>query len=553
MTIKQQLIALILLCSSLNCVQAQNDKGTVKGENFDVVKAYEPVLADALKVDISPELPSYEDLAKNKPVFNDYYVPSRLLSLTYEPPALKPLPYGEGKGKTKDKITDDLQHLWLRAGFGNLTTPLVDLSISSGKSDKFTLGANAFYNSSRGKIDYQDFSRLGGLAYGKLFVGKNVLGLNASFTQHKLNYYGYNHADTTLIIIPDSIKQRYNTIGAGISIGSALENDAEITYQLSLDYKNFGNIAKATENNINIYGNIDKALGENFEIGANSYFYYTNFKKNEFTTNLNALNITPTLTYRAAFGDFAVGASALLNKGKFYAFPYLNLQAHIIPEKLTLYGIWKKDVIENDYIALATANPFIDDELDIANSLRQERSIGVKGTIANTLSFNLKGFQTLTTQQALYTNKFTTPDRFSVLYDSLTTATGGQLELGVKLSTKLNATLTTTYQKYKLTNQTNAWHLPNLKTNLTVEVHPIEKLHLTTDFFVLQGIKARLANGSATNLTAIIDLNLAAKYDIIKNLSLFANINNIIGKQYVQYYNYPNYGFNALGGLILKF
>ncbi|MBK9462909.1 MAG: TonB-dependent receptor [Sphingobacteriales bacterium] len=179
--------------------------------------------------------------------------------------------------------------------------------------------------------------------------------------------------------------------------------------------------------------------------------------------------------------------------------------------------------------------------------------MGIKGTIANTLSFNLKGFQTLTTQQALYTNKFTTPDRFSVLYDSLTTATGGQLELGVKLSTKLNATLTTTYQKYKLTNQTNAWHLPNLKTNLTIEVHPIEKLHLTTDFFVLQGIKARLANGSATNLAAIIDLNLAAKYDIIKNLSLFANINNIIGKQYVQYYNYPNYGFNALGGLILKF
>ncbi|MBK9462908.1 MAG: hypothetical protein IPN94_26715 [Sphingobacteriales bacterium] len=375
MTIKQQLIALILLCSPLFVKAQQDDKGTVKGENFDVVKAYEPVLADAVKVDISPELPSYDDLAKNKPVFNDYYVPSRLLSLTYEPPALKPLPYGEGKGKTKNKITDDLQHLWLRAGFGNLTTPLVDLSISSGKSDKFTVGANAFYNSSRGKLDYQDFSRLGGLAYGKLFVGKNVLGLNASFTQHKLNYYGYNHADTTLIIIPDSIKQRYNTIGAGISIGSALENDAEINYQLSLDYKNFGNLAKAAENNINIYGNIAKSLNENFEIGANSYFYYTKFKKNDFASNLTALNITPTLTYRATFGDFTAGASALLNKSKFYAFPYLNLQAHIIPEKLTLYGIWKKDVIENDYIALATANPFIDDELDIANSLRQDAAL----------------------------------------------------------------------------------------------------------------------------------------------------------------------------------
>ena len=553
MTIKQQLIALILLCSSLNCVQAQNDKGTVKGENFDVVKAYEPVLADALKVDISPELPSYEDLAKNKPVFNDYYVPSRLLSLTYEPPALKPLPYGEGKGKTKDKITDDLQHFWLRAGFGNLTTPLVDLSISSGKSNKFTVGADAFYNSSRGKLDYQDFSHLGGLAYGKLFVGKNVLGLNTSFTQHKLNYYGYNHADTTLIIIPDSIKQRYNTIGVGISIGSALENDAEINYQLGLDYKHFGDIAKATENNINIYGNIAKLLNESFEIEANYYLYYTKFKKNDFTSNLTSLNITPRFTYRTTFGDFTAGASALLNKSKFYAFPYLNLQAHIIPEKLTLYGIWKKDVIENDYIALATTNPFVDNELEFTNSLRQERNIGIKGTIANTLSFNLKGFQTLTTEQALYTNKFTTPDRFSVIYDSLTTATGGQLELGVKLSTKLNATLTTIYQKYNLTNQTNAWHLPNLKTNLTVEVHPIEKLHITTDFFVLQGIKAQLADGSAANLAAIIDLNLAAKYDIIKNLSVFANINNIIGKQYVQYYNYPNYGLNALGGLILKF
>lgn len=553
MTIKQQLIGLILLCSPLNFTQAQNDKGIVKGENFDVVKAYEPVLADAVKVDISPDLPSYDDLAKNKPTFNDYYVPSRLLSLTYEPPALKPLPYSDGKGKNKDKVVDDLQHIWLRAGFGNLTTPLIDLSVSSGKSDKFTVGANGFYNSSKGKLDYQDFSRFGGLAYGKLFLGKSVLGLNAGYTQHRLNYYGYDHADTTLNIIADSIKQRYQTVGGSISLGSAQENDAQINYQIGLDYKHFGDLEKAGENNINLHGDIDKALGEHVEIGAKAHFIYTNFNKSDISSHSTALNFTPTATYRASFGDFEVGASALLSESKFYAFPYLNLQAHIIPEKLSIYGIWKKDVLENDYIALATANPFVNDELEFANSLRQERALGVKGSIGSLFSFNLKGFQTLTTEQALYVNEFTTPDRFTVIYDSLTTATGGQLELGIKLSTKLNATWTTTYQKYKLTNESTAWHLPNLKTNLLVEVHPIDKLHISTDIFVLQGIKARLANGSATNLAAIIDLNVAAKYDIIKNLSVFANINNIIGKQYVQYYQYPNYGLNALGGLILKF
>lgn len=539
---------------TLVCPLWTQAQGTVEGENFDVVKAYEPVLADAVKVNISPDLPSYDELSKNKPSFKDYYVPNRLLSLTYEPPALKPIPYHTDKDKNKDKSDADPYHAWLRAGYGNLRTPLLEVAVSSGKSERFTVGANGFYNASKGKIDLQQLSNVGGLVFGKVVAGQSSIGLQAGYKQHSTYYYGFDHADTSLNIIADSVRQRYGTLEVGANVGNNTENNAQVNYLLDANFKRFASLG-AHENNLNLQAQVGKIWNEHIELGAKTYFFYTQYTPLDNSSNRRtALNLTPHFSYRAAFGDFTVGASALMSVSKWTAFPYLQLQAHLLPNRLTLFGTWKKDVQENDYIALAAANPFVAEQLATNNALVQERAVGLRGKVGSTVSFSLKGFQTISDRQALYVNDFADPTRrFGVLYDSLTTATGAQLELGVRVSNAFDAQWINTYQTYRLNNVAEAWHLPRFKSNLLLNVRPTEKLLLSSDIFVLQGMQALQADQTATTLPLIADLNVAARYQIIRQLYVFANANNLLGKQYERFYQYKNFGIQALGGIVLRF
>jgi outer membrane receptor protein involved in Fe transport len=46
---------------------------------------------------------------------------------------------------------------------------------------------------------------------------------------------------------------------------------------------------------------------------------------------------------------------------------------------------------------------------------------------------------------------------------------------------------------------------------------------------------------------------LGFEYKIKKQFGAFINLNNIFGKNYERWHNYPVYGFNVLGGLSLQF
>ncbi len=152
-------VRLILLTGCMLVLQLGNIKAQpptdgsqeIAPENVDIVKPYEPVLADAVKIDFGPDLPTKEELEKSKPTFSDYYVPNRFLTLGYDPLPLKPMAY---KTQTKgEKDLEDLHNIWLQAGYGNLNTPFIDASVSSGRSKKFVAGANGSHISSQGRTE----------------------------------------------------------------------------------------------------------------------------------------------------------------------------------------------------------------------------------------------------------------------------------------------------------------------------------------------------------------------------------------------------------------
>ena len=56
-----------------------------------------------------------------------------------------------------------------------------------------------------------------------------------------------------------------------------------------------------------------------------------------------------------------------------------------------------------------------------------------------------------------------------------------------------------------------------------------------------------------TELKGRIDVNLGATYNYKENLAFWLSLNNITAAKQREWYNYPTYGFVAMGGIILKF
>jgi outer membrane cobalamin receptor len=49
------------------------------------------------------------------------------------------------------------------------------------------------------------------------------------------------------------------------------------------------------------------------------------------------------------------------------------------------------------------------------------------------------------------------------------------------------------------------------------------------------------------------DLSLGAEFRINSHFTAFTDLNNIFGRNYQRWHNYPVYGFNAILGVIARF
>ncbi|QQS28584.1 MAG: hypothetical protein IPM47_17300 [Sphingobacteriales bacterium] len=548
-------LILLMLCLGFlhfNLLEAQpptDGSQEIAPENVDIVKPYEPVLADAVKIDFGPDLPTKEELEKSKPVFSDYFVPNRYLTLGYDPLPLKPMAY---KTQTKGaKDLEDLHNIWLQAGYGNLNTPFIEASVSSGRSKKLVAGATGSHISSQGRKDLQDYAQSGVGAYGKYFTKSNFFGLDIGYKRQKNYYYGF-HADTLLMPPPsdaDAAKQLFQTISGSVEFGNSTENKSITDYNLKTTYHWFGDHYDAKENNVIVSGTINRLFNENIGAGITLHTHYSNYKDSISVNNL-MLNVIPSFTYRAFWGTIHLGANAMLDHKKFYPYPYINASAFAIPDKLEIYLIWKKELVKTNYMSLTAANPFVEQIQDYKNARREERNLGVKGN-AGIFSFDVKGGQDITANQPFFVNDSTDLRTFDVVYDKLTTWFGAA-EAGVTLK-QGSVGLAARYNSFKTDTIAEAWHLFPLDIMVNATYSPLEKLTLQSNLFVLNRAKGRLANGDAENLKGILDLNFSARYNFTKNIGVFANVNNILSVKAERFLYYPGYGLNALGGILLKF
>lgn len=558
------MVGLVYLAAPLLTVKAQNNAGgdgtgITPGE-IEVVKDFAPILADAVRYELNPDLPGTSGtgstgtgIKPQRPVFNDYDVPSRMLTLSYKPNKIEALTFSEdGKSKNRQASKVELYNVWLKAGYGNLKTPIADLALTTKQNKSVVAGLRAHHIQSEDpNVALKDYARTGGQLYVHALTNGLRVAAEGIYNRNRNYYYGYNHIDTALNVFPSQVRQTWQTIGGGISIENAIENSARTDFLADIHYFNTSDkLFDVTENNIEFKATTATRLGNNMQIGI-----FTNLLHASTGTPGLTFNATPNFLYRNNIIE-ARGGVTVFKDDAVGVFPDIRLQLNLVSTKLALFGNWYKNVRMNTLQSISAQNWFIAPSKSIDYQLLpttiQTREGGLKGTVG-LVDYRLLVAQTLNKQQELIINQQNQPHFLGLTYDSMLTNLTIRADLGIALLKKVNCMVYAGWHKYETTSQQQAWHLPTLEAGLSLVYKPISKLHLQADAFMADGAKALQPDGNIFTIKTLKDVNIGLKYQISKNFGLFAQVNNLTNQRQVLYLNYKSYGLNATGGLLLRF
>jgi hypothetical protein len=129
-----------------------------------------------------------------------------------------------------------------------------------------------------------------------------------------------------------------------------------------------------------------------------------------------------------------------------------------------------------------------------------------------------------------------------------------RLEVGYRQSERLNLLVSGETSSWDLDYDDEPIGIPKSKLSFTANYNIQNKIIFTGDLFLQSGAFAFNETDSVTTqMKGRIDVNIGATYNYKRNLGFWVSLNNITAAKQREWYNYPTYGFVAMGGVLLKF
>jgi len=516
----------------------------LKQETIDIISNYRPKLRDAAKLNLTASLPAFDT---TRPKLQ-YQVPALNLYFMYQPVPLKPLALG------KDSL-NKLQNNFIKAGFGNLSTPLIQAGFGSGRNDKYNFGIYGSYTSSKGDIKNQDYSALNILASGTYFTP--VLEVNGAvgYDRNQLHYYGYNH--NLFDYNKSDVKQAFNTFTAEVGVKNRPQNDWAFQFAPSARFFYFSDSYKRKEPTVLIKAPISKQIFEDIYIRAEGVFDLSSFKQDDQPQiNNNVVAIHPALELIKPRFVLHAGVNPTWTNKKFYLLPDIVNESHIIYKKVILSSGWISYINKNSYRNLANQNPFIGVYgPNILNTRVEEKYTGIKGTLGSHFNYNTKFAAVTYYNQPLFVNDSGTVDgkTFIVSNEEELKAFNLHAEVGYIQEEKFQIRLALDWFNYtKQTTQLKPWGLVPFQASAYGQYTIAQKLHLNANLYYMGSSYYAVAGDFGKNAAAW-DLNAGANYDIGKNFNIWINANNLFNSHYQRWHGYQSYGLNVVGGVMIKF
>jgi len=526
-------------------------------KEVQVVRPYEPSISDAFKIN---QMPKVEDTLFVAPQFS-YNLALRPTTIDFP---VKPIPSAKMVAEPLTKIYKG----YVKAGFGNYSSPLAEVYFGSSRSKGYSYGAYLMHNSSFGKVrlDNNDkveapFSSTVLSVYGKKIFQQSSLAGSIGFKHNGYNFYGYDttaNLATANITHPDQM-QRLITLSA--LFRSTHSDSLHLNYNTRAGFTNFADKFGMAQNSVNVKAHADKFFRVERVGGEMELIHHAHSPELDSVGN-TLFNLSPWIGFfgkqwrvKAGVG-FTLDANRHGNEAHFY--PIGQLSYDIISHYVIPYVEFGGYLENNSYSKIIAENPWIEPGLRVWNTSHKYIMLGgVKGNLSAKMAYNLSASYSLVDSMFFFVNKFDTGEdylqnAFGVVYDNVQhKQVMGELTFAPTARIKLFAQAE--YHAYTLQDIEKPWHKPNFVGRISASYNMQDKLMFKASFFAEGKRFVQTAEGSPLEIDGLLDFNLSAEYRYNSRVSAFLDLNNISGNRYHVWYLYPVQQFNMRLGLTYSF
>ena len=381
-------------------------------------------------------------------------------------------------------------------------------------------------------------------------------------------YYGYlenlNEVDFNDIKINNSkYSIDYGYSYSNKKISGRIEN--KNSFYKDLVYNEYNNIFNLKLNYL-----LSKKL--NFLIAFNNDYYHLNsFDKLKINTyNLSGLVNYNVENFYLLFGG-KLNKSLKSYKGKSNNFgglyPIINLKYKL--NNLSFNVNYGGGLFANKYSEKIYSNPFIYDPFIFGKLNNTNEKFNINASVEYQLNNNgniklaysekkLSGFTNY-----IYNNKNNYPIAMPIYlftlirYDEDTYVSQLNFSFKFPINSYINPSLDFVYrefdhEEYKYDLDTDVLHKPKFNLNIKNEIL-YNRLKSNIGIHLLLDSYAMDFNSNIININDYVNLYLYSNYKLNDKISFELDINNILNKRNEFYFMYPELGFNAMAGILLKF
>lgn len=571
----QYTIATVLLLVSIQTFAQKKDEN-IGTEVVNVVKPYTPTISDAFKVKETPTLDDDDTSKKENIQYNIFSFP---VASTFVP--------SKGKAANVDKSADEkIFSNYLTLAAGNLGTVNAELFVTQKISNSDYFGGMLRHSSSQGGVKdvvlddkYSNTSL--DLNYGSR---TRALSWNTDLGyQHQVyNWYGiYPGIFTDATINSIEEQQTYHTLylGGRLDLGESILKES--TFKFSRFWDAFGSeencfVAKPTMEfdliaqkfKVNFLLDYVNGSFEKDYFGIASYKYgFTNvgfqpsikIKKDDLLVNVGV--------------GFIYSAAQESGESKLFVYPQLTGSYKVVGDLMIAYAGIEGSLKQNSYHDFVQENFFVSPTIGIApTDQKVDVYIGLKGKLANSVGYNVRASYQNEENKALYksnlldhfntnTNGYAYGNSFDVVYDNVKTISLFG-ELKADFSKNISFGINGTFSSYNVDVEKEAWNLPSIKLESTLEITITPRWYVGTSLFfvgerkdIFRQATVNLPFPPDENITLknYFDLNAHVGYKYNDRFTFFLKGNNLANQNYQRWSNYPVQGLQILGGASYKF
>ncbi len=547
--INRKLIFIFFLLFHFVLVKAQKD--TAVKPTVTIISSFKPVLISPAKINFyGSSLPA--DTIRE---VREYNIPSQNYVYSYESVALNPLTMQTDSNELLRK-----QHHFLKIGYGNLNTPLLNAGVFVNSIPSAILSANVYAVSSKGNIKNQDYSLFSFRSDGSYFLKNNEAHANITFDRRQFYLFGYDH--TKYDFLKKDISHLFNDFNFSFGVRNLSKNYLKLNYHPTVGVDLFSTKDSLTETSVNIQMPLEFRFSEMINSGVNfsldaTKVSFTNQQSNKVNFKNNVANFNAFIAYKSKGFYVNAGAALVRNMNNWEILPDIKAELPMTSQNVILFAGWNGRVIKNTYRNLSMINPYLKVQSANQNTVKNEISGGVKSFIGKFISVSAKATWERFRNYQFFLNDTASGSRLNayVLSDE---AHLNNFSLHGELSyvkrDKFSFSGEVTFNGYTgMKKNAKAWNTLPMEARINFMSQVNKKIKLTGSFYLFAGGQyLEIGNISKVN-TGGSDLSVASEYRINRKFIGFLNVNNIFGNSYERWRYYPVYGLNAVGGVKVIF